>query len=112
MKKSIIVKTCFNGKHRWKQAPKQVSFLKEYHDHIFFVEAEIEVFDSDRELEFFIVKREIDSFLLSIANTEFQMSCEMIAEEVCNVIKDKFGEDRKVIVSVYEDNNNGGRYYG
>jgi len=107
--KSIIVKTTFNAKHFWKDAPEEVSFLRIPHDHIFFIEAEIEVKHDDRELEFFLVKRKLDDFIdLAFNNKTFELSCEQIADKLIGIILHHYGE-RKITVTVYEDNNNGGR---
>ena len=108
MNKSIIVKTCFHGRHKYTNAPEEVSFLRIYHDHNFTIEAEIEVTDSDRELEFFIVKRNIDNFLNHFRGEDFEFSCEQLAEFILDYLKDKYGE-RKYSISVFEDGVNGGK---
>lgn len=103
---SIIVRTQFEGFHKYPAAPEGVEFLKNEHRHIFHVEAKIEVFHDDRELEFILVKRFLNSQL-----TDGQMnhkSCEMMAADLINKIEEKFPGERAISVKVFEDNENGG----
>ena len=103
MKKGILVKTNFVAFHRWKDAPDEVGFLRDYHRHIFYVEATFQVSHNDRDLEFFTVKKDIDTFIASnYKNKKFDKSCEQIAEEILN----NYGDC--IRVEVYEDNENGG----
>lgn len=114
MKTSIIVKANFSGSHFWKNAPNEVAFLRQPHDHIFFVEAEIEIKELDRELEFFMVRRNIDNFLNNFRDygrgQSFEYSCEQLATFIIEYLKTKYGE-REYIVTVSEDNFNAGRVY-
>lgn len=104
----IFVKTTFNAEHCWKNAPKEVSFLRKMHPHTFFVEVEIEVTDQNRELEFFIVKRKLDKFINNnLANTRSSRSCEQMAQLILDYLEIKYGEDRMYSVQVSEDNVNG-----
>ncbi len=83
MKKYIEVKTKFTGFHRWKKAPKEVKFLRDYHRHEFNVILSFEVQDSDRELEFFMVKKVLDDYLKDkYEGKKFDLSCEMIAQNL------------------------------
>lgn len=111
MSKFIIVRTQYEGIHRYKNAPKQVEFLRTYHRHIFHIETKIEVFHNDRDLEFIMVKQAINTYFDSFLNRfdVYEMgdqSCEMIAENLIKFLKTKYGE-RKITVSVFEDNENG-----
>lgn len=103
----IIVKTSFEGFHKYPGAPEEVAFLRDSHRHMFYVEAEIEVFTEDRELEFFIVQKFIKQ-LLTNGQQDYK-SCEMIAHDIASAINNRYGE-RNVKVSVFEDNENGGVY--
>lgn len=111
MSKYIVVRTQYEGIHRYKDAPEQVKFLRDYHRHIFNVEAKLEVFHNDRELEFIMVKQAINTYFDTFLN-EFDVyemgdqSCEMIAENLIKFLKTKYGK-RKIVVSVFEDNENG-----
>lgn len=111
MKSSIVVRTNFEGIHRYADAPHEVAFLQEPHRHIFTVEVEMEVFHNDRELEFIMVKRNLNKFLF---NKPFgiRSSCEQMATEIISFLVKTYGE-RQIIVSVFEDGENGGKvYYG
>lgn len=109
MNTSIVVKTTFNGKHFWSDAPDEVKFLRIPHDHTFFVELEMEVFGKDRDEEFFIVKRKLDKYINDeFANETTNLSCESMAEMIIEHLLTIY-KNRKYIVSVFEDNVNGGR---
>ena len=116
----VTVKSQFEGIHCYPEAPDEVSFLREFHRHMFHVELEIEVFSNDRELEFIMVKRRLEEFT-SVLLTLGRMSCEMIAEDIQDHFKklypisksvNPFGtvldrEFRIIHVRVLEDNENG-----
>ena len=101
--KSIIVKTTFQGFHRYKDAPEEVKFLKDWHRHLFYVEVWFKVEGDNREIEFFIVKKIIDNYLNNYRDKQFEYSCEQIAEKILNYFK----VDNCYKVRVFEDNENG-----
>lgn len=109
MNNSILVKTNFEGLHKYINAPNDVAFLRDLHRHMFFVEAEIEVFDDDRELEFIVVKRAINQYLYT-KPFDSSASCEQMAAQIIRFLIGKFGE-RNMCITVLEDNENGGRVY-
>lgn len=109
MKSSILVKTSFEGWHQYTNAPEEVEFLRHPHRHMFFVEAEIEVWDDDRELEFVIVKRMLNQYLYTKPFSG-ECSCEQMSKQIINYLIQKLG-DRNMCVTVLEDNENGGRVY-
>ena len=115
MKKfTIIVKTQFDFTHRYENAPDKVAFLRSPHRHKFYVEVEIEVFHDDRELEFLMVKEKLEHHLMvatkCLGRSMWQetASCEQMCEGLLNFIIKSYGE-RDVTVSVFEDNENGGK---
>jgi 6-pyruvoyl-tetrahydropterin synthase len=112
MRSSIIVKTSFNAEHRYLDAPDEVKFLRDWHPHVFNVEAEIEVPSLNRSLEFFMVKREMDKMIAKRFPKQFELSCEQIEKGIFEDLSLKYGVDRKYIVTVGEDYVNAGRYYG
>ena len=84
-----------------------VSFLGYKHRHIFHFKVWIEVFHDDRDIEFIQFKRWLQRLynqddVLELNNK----SCEMIADELYNVISNKY-PNRFVRISVAEDNENG-----
>lgn len=104
----ISVKFEWEGLHRWKDAPEQVAFLKNWHRHIFKASAVIQVHHDDRELEYFmvldVIKKEILPF---IELSETLSSCEQKAKFIANGLINVYGNDRSYIVSVFEDGENG-----
>lgn len=105
MKSSIFVTTTFVGFHRWLNAPDQVSFLRNFHRHIFHVRVEFPVTHDDRDLEFFIVKTKLDQYIATVIRRDDAGSCETIAQ----TIFDGFwmGAIRPTLVEVSEDSENG-----
>lgn len=99
----IKIKTQFVGFHRWKDAPKKVEFLRNWHRHIFGVEVTFLVDHSNRALEFFLTQEKVNKYLKKYENKKFEASCEMIAEDICK----KFGAMK---VEVSEDGENSGIY--
>jgi hypothetical protein len=97
----VWITTQFVGYHRWKDAPEEVDFLRNWHRHIFHVRVGVEVSALNREVEFFILKKKVDEFLKgAYEGKTFEASCEMIA----NVILNQF---KASVVTVSEDNENG-----
>lgn len=104
---SIIVKTQFEWCHKWENAPEPVKYLRDLHRHIFYVNSKIEVKHDDRELEFILVKHFINSVISDIChNCPQTFSCEQIASYIKNKLLEKYGQ-RKISISVFEDNENG-----
>lgn len=101
-----------------------VSFLGYPHRHIFHFYVTIDVNHNDRDIEFIQFKRWLERlYTVQKAEIGFEMnypvapkgssfleldykSCEMIAEELIDVISEKY-PNRNIIVEVYEDNENG-----
>lgn len=101
--RQIIIRTQFVGFHRYLNAPEEVKFLREFHRHIFYVEAVFDVEFANRELEFFIEKKKINNALKRYRDKYFEESCEQVAEWLCS----KIGASE---VSVFEDDENGGKF--
>lgn len=81
-----------------------VSFLGNPHRHIFHFYVKLEVFHNDRDVEFIQIKRELESYW-TIHELDYK-SCEMMAEMLIEYIADRY-KNRDVVVSVYEDDENG-----
>lgn len=105
---SILIKTSFEGFHKYENAPEEVSFLRVLHRHTFNVEVEMETFHNDREIEFIMVQHELKNFFQNKYEMKNTYSCEQIAEDVCKFLLDKYGTNRKIKCLVLEDNENGG----
>ena len=83
-----------------------VSFLGYPHRHMFHFYVNIEVFHNDRDIEFIQFKRWLESLY---ANGTLQLdykSCEMICDELAEIINSKY-PNRKLNIKVSEDNENG-----
>ena len=111
MQTNIIVRTQFEGFHKWKEAPFEVKFLRSLHRHIFYIECSIEVYHFDRELEFFLVKQYIDD-LIKIelprrCTAVEEWSCEMYAKFILRQLTEQYGVSRDMIIRVFEDYENG-----
>ena len=101
IKTVVWVTTQFEAFHRWKNAPNDVSFLRDYHRHIFHVKVGVEVSHGDREIEFFQFKRKVERRVECVwKGKKFDGSCEMIAEDLRAYLGASF-------VTVSEDGENG-----
>ena len=116
-KKMIWVTFTQEGVHRYPAAatdPKlatgswdDVSFLASPHRHIFHFKVYLEVFHDDRDVEFIQFKRWMQRLYSvdQVLNLDYK-SCEMIAEDLYNVIITNY-PDREVWIDVSEDGENG-----
>ena len=85
-----------------------VSFLGTPHRHIFHFRVGIDVFHNDRDIEFIQFKRWLEGLYSgqdSVLNLDYK-SCEMISDELYDIIKAKYS-DREVWIEVSEDGENG-----
>ena len=83
-----------------------VRFLGYDHRHTFFFKVGVSVEHNDRDIEFIIFKRWLESLYGDgIIQLDFK-SCEMIAEELYNVIITNY-PDREIWIDVSEDGENG-----
>lgn len=115
-KKFIKVKFQKEGVHHFPNADKDiryatgkwddVSFLGNKHFHYFYFYVKIEVFDNDREIEFIQFRRWLERLYdYGTLNLE-NKSCEMIAEDLIDILSNKY-PNRDIVVEVYEDDING-----
>lgn len=109
---NIIVKLQIDGVHCWPTCPlNDVSFLRDPHRHVFYIECRKAVTHDDRDVEIILFKNDIIEYLktkyppLPHGGIQFgSMSCEMIAKDLLK----KFD---LVYCSVLEDNENGAEIY-
>ena len=83
-----------------------VSFLGYPHRHIFHFRVAIEVFHDDRDIEFIQFKRWLTKLYNEATLQLDYKSCEMIAEDLYQVISTRY-PGRAVEIEVSEDNENG-----
>jgi len=101
---SIWIRLQFEGFHRWKDAPDEVSFLRDRHRHLFHVRVDWLVSHADRDREFFIEQaktRQAVDRLQEEPDCE-EWSCEEWASRIMQ-------ETDAWSVEVSEDGENGAR---
>jgi hypothetical protein len=93
-----------------------VAFLAYPHRHIFHIKVMMEVFHNERDVEFILFKRDLQRM---VNDGDFNnRSCETIAEELAEQIKEKYGKQyvgytvfskmhRDLVITVSEDGENG-----
>lgn len=105
-KRYIEVPFSFYYKHKYEQAPEDVKFLREIHNHNFECKVSIRVFHSDRELEFYIVRNYLETIIPSIKyeirSYDYKWSCEMISDFIHKKLIERYGE-RSIEIKVTED---------
>jgi len=101
----VIIKLTYEGLHRWEDCPfEDVSYLREYHRHVFHIKAWKKVEHANREIEVIRLKNDVKRYLSKRYKNNFgNMSCEMIAEDIAK----QFDFQK---VEVLEDNENGASY--
>jgi len=105
MRKKIFVTGTYIAFHNWEEAPREVSFLRHVHRHVFFYRVEVEVKHNDREIEFFTLKSKIEEYIDNMHKVDVG-SCELQAENLLDYIQGLYNW-RYVCVSISEDNENG-----
>jgi hypothetical protein len=111
IKRWIEVQIVKEGVHCYPSAgtdPKlaDVRYLANEHMHYFYITVKLEVFHNDRDLEFQQFKRYLGSLYTEEILKMDHKSCEMLAEELIEVLKNDT-PNRDMIVRVFEDNING-----
>lgn len=89
------------GFHRYPNAPEDVEYLSYEHRHLFKFKVGIEVFHDDREIEFHQFMRWVESLYEENLILDYR-SCEMIADELAEVIKGRY-PNRDIEIDVSED---------
>lgn len=84
-----------------------VAFLAFPHRHILHFRVQIDVQHDNRELEFILVKRYCESLYADGTLQADFKSMEMLAEDLIDKLREKYGE-RVYQVGVFEDGENGG----
>lgn len=125
---SVVAQISVPGFHRWLNAPEKVKFLRNYHRHLFSIEALIYI-EKDRQVEFFMLQKKlralIDSYIEDQDSqtkdfdwNEFQEltginedvlvinSCEDFATWLVAQLERDYGTECSIMVSVSEDNEN------
>ena len=95
--------------HRYPDAPRAVSFLRNEHRHNFHFKVFIEVFHEDRDIEFILFQRYIKGLLFNVEKNINHFSCEMLSHYLYGQIVDKY-PNRYIKIEVSEDGENGVLY--
>jgi len=107
----IYVTTRFAAYHRWKDAPHEVAFLRNWHRHLFHVKVSLRVSHNQRELEFFMMQHSLILFVRrTFEEKKFELSCEDIAQQIAEFFV-QYGEGVLAEVEVSEDGENGAILY-
>ena len=80
--KYVRVTAQHHGVHRWRDAPDNRYYLRDYHRHLFKATATAQVVHGDRHIEFHNLQDELGFHLRSVLSQPVEMSCEDIAEQV------------------------------
>jgi len=83
-----------------------VSFLAMPHRHIFHFNVGIQVFHNDRDIEFIQFKRWLENLYKSQTIDLNHKSCEMISDDLYDIIAGRF-PGRDIVITVAEDGENG-----
>ena len=104
IKRWIEVQIIKEGIHCWHGAKDQedIKFLANDHFHYFFITTKIFVEHGNRAIEFIQFKRWLEA---NIGDINYK-SCEMIAEQVIELVNKQY-PGRDIVVKVAEDNLNG-----
>ena len=92
--------------HNYPDAPDEVDYLRNIHRHIFHFKVYIEVFHDNRDIEFIMFKHDVEEWLEYIKQKLMKKSCEMMSDYLYKKVNQKY-PDRKMMISVSEDNENG-----
>ena len=103
--RSIYVQSQFVALHKWGQAPEKVSFLQDWHRHVFKVRVDLAVSHDNRDLEFFHVLEDLNQVLDQWRERKVSKSCEMFCDSISEALKSKYLTLFRVEVS--EDGENG-----
>jgi len=87
-----------------------VSFLGTPHRHVFHFNVGIQVFHNDRDIEFIQFKRWLEKLYAGGTLELNYKSCEMISDDLYEVIASRYPE-RDIVITVEEDGENGATIY-
>lgn len=107
----ICVKFRKEGIHKYPAALtdpnlEDVAFLGHPHRHLFYFQVAIQVFHDDREIEFIQFKRWLESLYDDKVVELNYRSCEMMSDELANLIEAKY-PGRALTITIFEDDENG-----
>ena len=104
-----VVRTTFTGTHCWPDVPAgwPHEYLKHEHRHLFHVEVKVQQYHDNRDVEFlFLLDRVIECCHGGKLDGK---SCEMMCDFIAAQLRagDYVGTERCLVVSVFEDGENG-----
>lgn len=119
MTKAVFATFQQAGMHHWPDAPDEHAYLRAPHRHVFHVRVEVAVGGLNRDVEFILLKHNAQgAFLLLAYAGDAQLyegvpnygarSCEMLAQELKNVLEEGT-QYRITAIEISEDGENGAR---
>ena len=87
----IWVKFTQHGIHRYPDAPEEVSYLQNPHRHLFHFKVTAQVFHDNRDIEFHMLQNWCKSLYQGELQVDYK-SCEMLARELLEALKARYGE--------------------
>lgn len=105
MTRFVYCSTMFEGFHKWSKAPEGVSYLRNIHRHMFHVKVFVKVLHNDRAVEFITLKHYVDAIIKLRQPLNIEISCEQIAEDIYQGLKEI--AILASSISVSEDGENG-----
>lgn len=113
LERRVWCTTRFEGKHRYRTAPKSQNHLRSLHRHVFHVRVEVFVEDGDRDVEFLNLKDDVGTAIHQIKtdlgksySSVGDASCEHLAKLIAEYLLDESDYDL-FKVEVSEDGENG-----
>jgi len=92
--------------HKYPEAPREVSFLRNEHRHNCHFKIYIQVNHDDRDIEFILFQRFIKGILFNLDKDLEHKSMEMISDYLYEKVAKKY-PNRKMMIEVSEDGENG-----
>lgn len=96
---TIWATTTKAGWHKWPTAPSRREYLSNSHRHLFKFRVEVEVIENDRQVEFHDVLESLTSAVGKLPLVGSDMSCEMMAERIVEILRMQYEYITEVTVS-------------
>lgn len=107
IKRSVVVRTRFEGTHKWPEAVGDVWYLRESHRHEFHVEVEVPVEHNDRQVEFIGLKQRLKDLTKGWPHNLGSQSCEDLAQKILEAVRLWYPNREWYRCSVFEEGENG-----
>lgn len=95
--------------HNWPDANEERAYLRHHHRHMMHIEASVEVTKENRQIEFHDLLDKCHE-LFPNGEDPTDKSCETLGRELALALRNEYGKDRLIKVSVFEDGEMGATY--